>query len=444
MHQAIRDAVAICKILLRNGFDAHVINAPMQAQLMAGQRPKNPAEVDIACEVPLEGLVKLFPRAIEDKADRAIGRLEENGVVFRFYPLEAGDSGHPELSLLRVTPTILDRIAPEQLKRMRLTGFGSPVLESDAYDGFADVKDGSIRLLGLPNETLRHNYLLAVRALRFAANYDVPIEPNTWMAIVRASVRVLDYVPATDIMEEWRKVAAESMHRFVRLLYDAHILQGLIPEVASLACVVQQNDKGEINGNVFEHTLKGMRLYPEEGLHYDWLGTMAMLFHDVGKLFTAEYFDGRWTYYQHHRVGAKVTRKILRRLHFDLADTDLICHLVNEHMRFHFMMTDRGIRRFKAMGETNRLIAMARADLMARDDSFTSFNHNMKYLGRAETPEELLEPLLNGNEIMEETRLSPGPRVGVIRDALLKAQINGEVKDREEAVKFVRDYAAAL
>lgn len=444
MHQALKEAVAICKTLLRNGYDAHVINAPLQDHLLnalpAGVASQ-PA-VDIACEPNLETLLKLFPRASAEPEARALAQMEENGVLFRFYPLEAEDASHPELSLLRVTPTMAVQMSPRERLQLRLTGFGSPAPTGDQYEGFADLKSGAIRLVGLPDETLRHNYLLAVRALRFAANYDTPIEPNTWMAIVRASVRVNDYVPARDIMEEWRKVAAESMFRFVRLLYDAHILQGLIPEVAALSCVPQQNDSGECSDNVFEHTLKCMERYPEEGFHYDWLGTMAMLFHDVGKLFTAEYFDGRWTYYQHHRVGAKVTRKILRRLHFSHEDTDLICHLVNHHMRFHFMMTDRGIRRFKAVGETPRLIGMARADLEAREDSFTSFNHNMKYLGRAETPEQLLEPLLNGNEIMEETCLSPGRLVGIIRDALLEAQKAGQVTDRDSALAFVRDYAA--
>lgn len=443
MHQALKDAVSICKTLLRNGYDAHVINAPLQERLLSARRPgqADAPAVDIACEATGETLLKLFPRVSLEDGKRAMAEMEEDGVLFRFYPLESADAGHPELSLLRVTPTMAAQMSPRERLQLRLTGFGSPTPTGDQYEGFEDLKGGDIRLVGLPDETLRHDYLLAVRALRFAANFDAPIEPNTWMAIVRASVRVNDYVPARDIMEEWRKVAAESMFRFVRLLYEAHILQGLIPEVAALVCVPQQNDKGECEGNVFEHTLKCMEHYPEEGFHYDWLGTMAMLFHDVGKLFTAEYFDGRWTYYQHHRVGAKVTRKILRRLHFAQEDADLICHLVNHHMRFHFMMTDRGIRRFKAVGETPRLIAMARADLQAREDSFTSFNHNMKYLGRAETPEQMLEPLLNGNEIMEETRLSPGPLVGVIRDALLQAQIAGEVTDRDSALTFVRQYA---
>ena len=438
MHQALKDAITICKTFLRNGYDAHVINAPLQEHLL---RQGGVPAVEIACEPDLDTLVRLFPAAVPEREKRALAVMEQDGVTYRFYPLEVAAAGHPELSLLRVTPTMIDRMSQEEKLDLRLTGFGSPERTGDAYEGFADLKGGAIRLTGLPDETLRHDYLLAVRALRFAANFDLPIEPNTWLAIVRASARVLDYVPATDIMDEWRKVAAESMYRFVRLLYDAHILQGLIPEVAALSCLTQMRNKEGDTENVFEHTLACMRHYPEEDFHYDWLGTMAMLFHDVGKLYTGEFFDGQWTYYQHHRVGAKVTRKILRRLHFAQEDIDLLCHLVRHHMRFHFMMTDRGIRRFKALDEYPRLIAMARADLKARDGIPTSFNHNMKYLDRAETPEQMLEPLLNGNEIMNETKLAPGPLVGVIRDALLQAQIAGEVTDVDSAVGFVRDYA---
>ena len=438
MQQALKDAITICKTFLRNGYDAHVINAPLQEHLL---QKVNHLAVDIACEPDMDTLFKLFPKATPTSENRALAVMEENGVTFRFYPLEVAAAGHPELSLVRITPTMIDLMTPEERLKLRLTGFNTPESSGDVYDGFEDIKSGAICLTGLPDETLRHNYLLAVRALRFAANFDLPIEPNTWLAIVRASSRVLDYVPATDIMDEWRKVAAESMYRFVRLLFDSHILQGLIPEVASLSCLNQMRNKDGETENVFEHTLECMKHYPEEDFHYDWLGTMAMLFHDVGKLYTGEYFDGIWTYYQHHRVGAKVTRKILRRLHFAQEDIDLLCHLVRNHMRFHFMMTDRGIRRFKALDDYPRLIAMARADLKARNGILTSFNHNMKYLDRAETPEQMLEPLLNGNEIMGETKLSPGPLVGIIRDALLQAQIAGEVTDVESAVAFVRNYA---
>ena len=440
MHEALKVAISVCKTMLRNGYDAHVINAPLQQQLL--EKGGSPA-VDIACEPDVDVLSKLFPALSRVDEGPLLAQLVEEGVTLRFYPLVVEDASHPELSLMRISPTMVARLDPKDRQNLSLAGCVVPE-NTDIYAGFAEVKSGPIRLCGLPDETLRRNYLLAIRALRFAANFDLPIEANTWLAIVRSASRVLDYVPAADIMNEWRQVPPTAMYRFVRLLYDAQILQGLIPEVASLNAIRERNHNTGEEESIFEHTLACMKFYPEKDFHYDWLGTLSMLFHDVGKLFTGENIDGEMSFYQHHRVGAKVTRKILRRLHFTTEDIDLLCHLVRYHMRFHFMMTDRGIRRFKALDEYPRLIAMARADVQARDGNFTSFNHNMKYLERAETPEQMLEPLLNGNEIMNETHLAPGPLVGDIREALLQAQIAGEVTDTASAIRFVRAYATRL
>lgn len=439
MIQPFKDAITLCKTLLRNGYDAHVINAPLQAQLLKSRGADS--AIDIACEPDFATLVKLIPHAEATPDETSEALVRENGVTYRFYPLEVEDAAHPELALLRITPRMVQALPPARRLEMRLLGFGSPAGTGDVYEGFEGLQSGELRLAGLPDETLRHNYLLAIRALRFAANFDLPVEANTWTAIARSASRVLDYVPICDIMDEWRKVAAESLWKFVQLLYDAHILHGLIPEVAGLACIRQRKtDNGPLE-TVFDHTIEAMKRYPEEEFHHDWLGTMAMLFHDVGKLYTAEYFDGQWSFYQHHRVGAKVTRKILRRLHFLPEDVDLLCHLVRYHMRFHFMLTDKGIRRFKALDEYPRLIEMTRADIKARGGGYTSFNHNRKYLTRAETPEQMLEPLLNGNQIMEHTKLPPGPMVGMLRDALLQAQVAGEVEDMPSAVTFVQQYA---
>ncbi len=436
MKNAFIDAVGICKTILRNGYDAHVINAPLQEKLMD---PKGPIQIDIACEPDLATLQKLFPSMEEPKVAGYVGFMQCEEVAFHFYPLPVEDASHPERALLRIAPRMVQNVDFSQRIDSYLSRFRS-VEEEDAHAGFEDMKCGSIAFVGLPDEMLRSNYLMGIRALRFAANYDLPIMPNTWVAIVRASSRILDYVPTEEIMNEWRKVPAESMWKFVKLLYDAHILQGLVPEVASLTCIKQTKDDGG-EETVFSHTLECMRRYPEEEFHHDWLGTLAMFFHDVGKLYAAQFHDGQWSFYQHHRVGAKVTRKILRRLHFFPEDIDLICHLVRYHMRFHFMLTDRGIRRFKALDEYPRLMEMTRADIKSRGGSYTYYNHNIKYLERAETPEQMLEPLLNGNEIMQHTALPPGPIIGVLRDALLQAQVAGEVEDTDGAIAFVRSHA---
>lgn len=434
MAQPIKQAVDLCKTIMRNGFDAYVVNAALQHSLLVEGRP---AEVDIATDMPLEELTRLFPETKASPEGGVTGVLAQNGTMLRFHAGGDEESGHPETAVLKVTPGILRRME-EQGRPMFLACAYSPA-KCASEEGFEDFSSGELRLSGLPDETLRHNFLLGIRALRYAANYQLTIEKNTWLSIVRNSRLILDCVSVADFMDEFRKVEAENMWLFVKLLFESMILHGLVPEIAALSRVTQdRNDAGQTE-DVLTHTIEVMRRYPEE-LPYDWYGTLACLFHDVGKLYTVEHFAGKWNFYQHHKVGAKVTRKILKRLRLDPEDVDLICHLVRHHMRFHFMLTDRGIRRFKALDEYPRLIEIARADIKARGGNYTYFNHNMKYLERADVPEDMLEPLLNGREIMEHTGLKPGPAVGLIRDALLSAQIAGEVADAASAIAFAKMY----
>ena len=433
----IKTAVTLCKAIMRNGYDAYAINAPLQ-KIIVDRTDVH--EVDVACSCDAETLIKIFPAAELCNEEGAMAKLREENILVRFYPTDIENASHPERGQMRMTPRML-RVLQEH-KELIPFPMNKP-RTSRPDEGFDDFgQAGCVRLEGLPGVTLTRNYLLAIRALRFAANLNLPIEPHTWMAIIQSANRILDYVPSREIMEEWRQVAPSAMWRFVKLLYDAQILHGLMPEVAALACVQQERNDDGVMENVFDHTIECMRHYCEGERPDDWYGALATLFHDVGKLYTAEHINGQWTFYQHHRVGAGVTRKILRRLHFSPEDIDLVCHLVRHHMMFHFMLTDRGLRRFKVLDDTARLIEICRADIKARGGSYTYFNHNHKYLERAEMDEIMLEPLLNGNEIMEHTSLPPGPAVGNIRDALLKAQIAGAVTDRAGAVSFVQQYKA--
>lgn len=436
MADPIKEAAGICKTIMRNGFDAYIVNAPLQDKTVNAS-PVN--EVEICSDLDFQGLFKIFPNVQPSGNPDMTGFLSEGGITFNFYPADLEESSCVDATVSRFTARMLKKLDSRGDLSLSMA---CPYVPSsrEAHDGFSDFGSGTIQLEGLPDETLKRSYLRAVRALRFSANYNLPIEANSWMAIVRSAQMVLDHVSVTEIMDEWRKVEAENMWKFVELLFESMILHGFIPEIASLSRVKQIKNPEEGEETVLEHTLQKMRRYPEE-LPFDWFGTLACLFHDVGKLYTGELHDGKITFYEHHMVGAKVTRIILRRLRMEPDDIDLICHLVRHHMRFHFMLTDRGIRRFKALDEYPRLIEMARADVKARNGNYTEFNHNMKMLDRADIHEDMIEPLLNGHEIMQHTQVRPGPSVGLIRDALLQAQIAGDVSSVEEAVEFVRRYA---
>ncbi len=434
MPQPIKEAASICKTIMRNGYDAYVINAALQRKVLARSQEM---EVEICTDIDINGLKALFPE-VRPGNDDIFAQVVQGSTIFSFYSADAADASHPEVCVAQVTPNMLRKMEGDDSFPLHVACPYIP-RSKDTYDGFENISGGQIKFVGIPDETLKHDYLRAIRALRFSANYHMPIEENSWMSIIRASRRVLDYVSVSDIIDEWRKVEAENMWRFAELLFDSMILHGLIPELAALSRIFQvKNDEGE-RESVWQHTLDMMRYYPEE-LPYDWYGTLACLFHDCGKLYAAELYDGRPTFYQHHRVGAKVTRKILKRLRLNTDEVDMICNMVRHHMRFHFMLTDKGIRRFKALNDYPRLIEMARADIKARGSAYTEFNHNMKMLERADIREELLEPLLNGKQIMDIAGIKPGPGVGLIRDSLLQAQISGDVNTMEEAEKFVLAY----
>jgi poly(A) polymerase len=436
MPQPIKEAASVCKTIMRNGYDAYVINAALQRKILATSKD---AEVEICTDIDLAGLQSLFPE-VTAGAEGIVARMNQGGATFLFHPADMADASHPEACVAQVTPNMLAKLEKDEGIPLHLACPYIP-RSRDVYDGFENIAGGQIKLQGIPDETLKHDYLRAVRALRFSANYHLPIEENSWMSIIRASRRILDYVSVTDIMDEWRKVEAENMWRFAELLFDSMILHGLLPELAALSRVFQVFSEEAGPVSIWQHTLKVMQHYPEE-LPYDWYGTMACLFHDCGKLYAAEQYDGRTTFYQHHRIGAKVTRKILKRLRLNTEEVDMIVNLVRHHMRFHFMLTDKGIRRFKALDDYPRLIEMARADIKSRGAAYTEFNHNVKMLERADIREELLEPLLNGKQIMDLAGIKPGPAVGLIRDNLLQAQIAGDVGTVEDAVRFVQAYKA--
>lgn len=433
----VNKAQSICKTIMRNGYDAYVISAALQKELR-DLTQKN--EIAIACEPDFDTLSKLLPNLEESPHPDVLAILtsEETGVVYRFYSTNAHTCSDPEVCVMRLTDDILQQFKEVNEKQYTALRNASSFVNSDKV--FADFGCGCIRLAGLPQMTLRRNYALAIRAIRYAANYELPIDNNTWVSIVQHAHHVANYVSAEIFMEEWRQVSAEAMWRFIELLQESRILGGLIPEIAALSAIKQNKSKNILEEEtVFDFTINCMKRYPEDNLHHDWIGVVAVLFHQVGKIYAAEHYEGKWCFFQHHRIGAKIARKRLRHLNFTMEDVETVYNIVDNQVRFQSMMTDRGIHYFLQIPDTTRLIELSRAQIKATPDgNYTNFNHNLKFMKRGNKPLSMLEPLLNGNEIMECTGILPGPNVGLLREALLNAQILGEVQNPEQAVAFVK------
>ncbi len=431
-----KEASSICKVILRNGYDAYVINATLQSKIFALTDEK---AIDIASEADSEILAKLFPQFEAAKQGHFLGIADIDGLIARFYAIDEYKNAHPSYGLMRITPHMLDIL--QEKHEQTFNAIEGALFSENPEEAFEDFECGAITLKGIPYRALQRNYCLAITALRLSANTGLPIDPTTWLSIIRASRDIADYMSKSSFTQEMRLVEAKNLWKFVQLLFDSCLLHSLLPEVSTLSVIKQQRSKEDLSEtNALEHVISCMRHYKEEEENDDWLGTVAILFHSVGKVFTAEKYQDSWTFFQYHKIGAQVVRSILRRLHFESEEIDTVCSIVRNHIRFFSMLTDRGIRRFLSLSETQRIIDLTKAHIKATGLSYTNFNHNLKYLERADLPESMVEPLLNGNEIMNLLGEAPGKHIGILRTALLQAQIEGNVKNKEEAIKFVQNF----
>ena len=97
----IKTGTTLCKAIMRNGYDAYAINAPLQGLIF---EKTGVFDVDIACACDTETLFKIFPNAVPYTEEGAMAMLQENGVTLRFYSTDVEDASHPEMSQLRITP----------------------------------------------------------------------------------------------------------------------------------------------------------------------------------------------------------------------------------------------------------------------------------------------------------------------------------------------------
>merc|ERR1711879_197756 len=126
-----------------------------------------------------------FPNVQPSERDGIAAILKEGETTFLFYTSETSNSSHPEECVSRMTPRLLKALEKQHEIPMSAACPYIPKAQ-DPYEGFAPLSSGEVRLLGIPDQTLKKDYLMGIRALRFAANYNLPIETNTKIAIIRS------------------------------------------------------------------------------------------------------------------------------------------------------------------------------------------------------------------------------------------------------------------
>ena len=318
----------------------------------------------------------------------------------------------------------------------------------DPFDGLYDLEDGLIRTPQDPDITFSDDPLRMMRCVRFATQLGFYIDDETFEALHRNADR-LKIVSGERIQDELNKIIL-SPHPSTGFdyLYRSGLLQILLPEVTALDDV--QTVAGRSHKNNYYHTmevLENVSKVPSETTGNTlWLRWAALL-HDIGKMKTRRWEQGTgWTFHNHNYVGAKMVPQIFRRLKLPLgAEMKYVEKLVDLHMRpiviADDVVTDSAVRRLlnDAGDDIDDLMTLCEADITSKNSQRKQqFLHNFQVVRekladlKQRDYKRLLQPVIDGNEIMEMFHLQPSREVGTLKQTLKDAVLDNRVPNERE------------
>ena len=314
----------------------------------------------------------------------------------------------------------------------------------DPFDGIYDLEDGLIRTPLDPDITFSDDPLRMLRCVRFATQLRFDIEQETKEALRRNAQR-LKIISGERIAEELNKILLAA-HPSIGLLelHDSGLLQLILPELSALDIVETRN--GRAHKNNFYHTLEVLENVCKTDQSQLWL-RWATLLHDIGKT-KSKRWDGKqgWTFHNHNFIGAKMVPEIFRRLKLPLdAKMKYVQKLVDLHMRPIVIadeeVTDSAVRRLMndAGDDIDDLMLLCEADITSKNEVRKKrFLENFRIVREKLTDlkekdyKRLLQPVIDGNEIMEIFHLQPSPAVGTLKQYLKDAVLDNQVPNERE------------
>ncbi len=438
--------------LEKAGFEVYLVGGCVRDLLMDRQ----PKDWDITTNAKPEQIVALFEKTVYENTFGTVAVIQEDvsqetlrQIEVTPYRIEAkySDFRHPDE--VKFSEKLEDDLKRRDftVNALALNSKGHIV---DLFEGIKDIKSKTLRTVGEPDLRLGEDALRMLRAIRFALQLNFSVAENCVESILKNS-DLIKKISAERIRDEFVKIImTENPATGIVMLQKFGLLKNIIPELEEgIGC----EQLGEHIYDVWEHLLHALQHAADK--NWPAVVRLSALFHDIGKPRTRR-FDGtkaggkgKYTFYGHEVVGARMTKKIMERLKFSRKEIDLVEKLVRTHMFFSDteLITLSAVRRIIAkVGKENiwLLMNVRESDRVGMKKKEAPYRLR-KYFAMVE--EALRDPIsvgqlkINGEFMIKELGIKPSPRMGYILNALLEEVLDDPSKN---TVEHLSDLAKSL
>lgn len=426
------------------GFEAYIVGGCVR-DLMINKEPK---DWDVTTNATPDQIMRVFPDSFYENnfgtvgikvtkflSNRELKSDREHDVIeVTTYRIESQYSDKRRPDEVRFAQTLTEDLSRRDFTMnaiaLRLAQKNDFEL-IDLFEGKKDIKKKLIRTVGEARERFGEDALRMLRAIRFHAQLNFQIEEKTFQAI-QINSHLITHIAQERIKDEFTKIIlSANPAEGIDMMQKTGILAYVIPELDKSVGITQ--NRHHIY-TIYKHSLMSLQKCPSAKLEV----RLAALFHDIAKPQTKRGEGLYATFYNHDHVGAKLTRKILTRLRFSNEIIDKVALLVDNHM-FYYNPEEVGessVRRLiKKVGLENikDLIDLRIADRLgsgvpkAKPYKLRHLEYLIEKVSKDAISVKMLK--LNGNDLIQELSLAPGPKIGAILDVLLAEVIEDAAKN---------------